>query len=324
MPLRFLRNMISIDSAEISQDIYSDGYTGSERLINRDGSFNIQKQGNLASNIYEKIMFMSWWKFVLYWLSLNTAVNLLFAFGFMAIGTDKIRNLVPGSFFEELAQAFFFSIQTFTTVGYGYMNPEGVLANLLASFAAFSGLSTFALATGLFFVKFSTPRSNLTFSQNALIVKGEDGKSSFQFRVVNNSKNSIVDPEAMVTITWMKEIKGKMRRQFMRLDLELERIHLFPLNWTIIHKINEKSPFFHKSLEELKKDKIEVLVMIKAFDEVYSQTVNSKISYSCDEIIENASWLPMYEQKDRKTILDTSKINNYKIAEAIPSEPVNK
>ena len=145
-----------------------------------------------------------------------------------------------------------------------------------------------------------------------------------KFRVVNNSKNSIVDPEAMVTITWMKEIKGKMRRQFMRLDLELERIHLFPLNWTIIHKINEKSPFFHKSLEELKKDKIEVLVMIKAFDEVYSQTVNSKISYSCDEIIENASWLPMYEQKDRKTILDTSKINNYKIAEAIPSEPVNK
>lgn len=315
MPLRFLRNMITVDSAEISQDLYSEGYTGSERLINRDGSFNIQKQGNIASNIYEKIMFMPWWKFFLYWLTLNTIINLIFAFGFIAIGVEHIINLKQGTFLEELAQAFFFSIQTFTTVGYGYMNPQGILPNLLASFAAFCGLSIFALATGLFFVKFSTPRSNISFSKNALIVREKDGKNSFQFRVVNNSRNSIVDPEAMVTITWLKEINGKMRRQFMRLDLELERIHLFPLNWTIIHRINDKSPFFHKTLEELKQDKIEILVMIKAFDEIYSQTINSKISYSFDEIIDNAVWIPMYEHKGNKTILETNKIDDYKIIE---------
>lgn len=288
-----------------------------KRLLNPDGTFNIERKGLTASNIYEDILSSSWTKILFYFLFFYFFINALFAFGFLLCGPENINGANLGTFWENYTQMLYFSIQTFTTVGYGHMNPSGHATSLLASIVAFVGLITFAILTGLSFAKFSKPEAHIIFSKNILLGPNplRYDEPSLQFRVVNTSRNQLIDLEARVTLTWLEKVNGTEKRKFERLDLELESIHLFPLNWTIIHMIDENSPLYKLSLEEMTSRNMELLILIKGFDDTYTEKIHTKRSYSFADLIYGARFISMYHNTESHTILDLTKIDEYEAYE---------
>ena len=307
---------INIDVSETDGNAFTDlNEQTSTNLLNSDGTFNIERRGHSASNIYETILNLSWIKLIFLFLFFYFFINSIFAFIFLAIGPHCVQGIEIGSFLDNYTQMLFYSIQTFTTVGYGQMSPHGNAANLLSSLVAFAGLLSFAIVTGMSFTKFSKPQANILFSDNILIAPNKNGKPSLQFRIVNTSKNQIIDLEARITLAWIENENGRLRRKFVRLDLELETIHLFPLNWTICHLIDENSPLYNLTKKEMVKKQMEILILVKGFDDTYSQGVHVKRSYSCGDLITGARFVSMYENTKENTILHLSKLNEYEAYE---------
>jgi len=282
------------------------------RLINQDGTFNIDRRGKYGANIYETVVSMSWTKIILSFLITYFLFNCVFAFIFMMIGPEYITGIQGETWLELYTQMIYFSIQTFTTVGYGHLSPSGHAASLLAAFVAFIGLISFAILTGLSFAKFSKPKAHILFSEKMLLAPNvnKNDIKSLQFRIVNATKNQIIDLQATVTLAWLQESDGHLRRKFKRLNLEVDTIHLFPLNWTIVHNIDEESPLFDKSLKKLMDSQFEVLVLIKGFDDTYSQIIHSKRSYSFADLVVGAKFKPMYKNTKSTTILELSKLDD--------------
>lgn len=305
---------IKFDYSETDNTTFLESLSKSEgRLLNPDGTFNIERRGFSSSTMYERILGFSWTKILLFFLTFYFFINTLFAFGFLLIGPENVKGIKPGTFWEGYTQMLYFSVQTFTTVGYGHLSPIGNAANLLASVVAFIGLITFAILTGLSFAKFSKPEAHILFSDHILLAPNplKNNQPSIQFRIVNTSKNQLIDLEARVTLTWLEEVNGELKRKFERLDLELESIHLFPLNWTIIHMIDAASPFYGLSKFEMAARHMELLILVKGYDDTYTQKIHTKRSYSFADLIEGATFTSMYENTTKNTILHLSKLNEY-------------
>ncbi len=308
------KRTIKFDYSETDQIVFLESLSNtSSRLLNPDGTFNIERRGLSASNMYEKILNFSWTKILLSFLFFYFFINAIFAFAFVACGPENINGIELGSFWDNYFQLLYFSIQTFTTVGYGHLNPVGNAANLVASLVAFTGLISFALLTGLSFAKFSKPEAHIIFSKNILLAPNplRNDQPSLQFRVVNTSRNQLIDLVARVTLTWLEEIDGSLKRKFERLDLELESIHLFPLNWTIIHMIDKESPLYGLTKEEMTARHMELLILVKGFDDTYTQKIHTKRSYSFSDLIDGARFISMYENTDSNTVLHLSMIDDY-------------
>jgi inward rectifier potassium channel len=308
------KRKFKFDVSETDQTVFQETFQkAGSRLLNPDGTFNIERHGLSASNMYEKIASLSWSRIILFFLLFYFIINALFAFIFLSFGTDCINGMESGTLWEDYTGMLFFSIQTFTTVGYGHLNPIGPSANLLASFVAFAGLISFALLTGLSFAKFSKPEAHIEFSKNILLAPNplKNGEPSLQFRIVNSSRNQLIDMEAQVTLTWIEKIKGAYKRKFERLDLELESIHLFPLNWTLIHMINKQSPLFELTKNEMVERHMELLILVKGFDDTYTQKIHSKRSYRFEDLIFGARFITMYEHKETNTVLHLDQLDAY-------------
>lgn len=264
-----------------------------DRLINKDGSFNIIRKGSISWNAYQILIEMPIGRFIIYTFLYFLLLNTIFALTFLTIGIEQLRGVPEGSNINNFLYAFFFSIQTFTTVGYGGINPVGITANMVASLGAMLGLLSTAIITGLFFARFSHLQSHIAFSKKALITPYM-GINSFQCRIVNKSYHKIIHVSTQITMTWLEEVNGKNKRKFSRLNLERNKIILFPMNWTIVHPITEDSPLYGKTLKDLKNMNAEFLVMIKAYDESYNQPIHDNSSYTWKEIHSGAKFKPMY------------------------------
>lgn len=236
--------------------------------------------------------------------------NLVFASIYYAIGIEHLTGIDKSSPIQEFIDVFFFSAQTFTTVGYGRIAPVGALASFVATFEAFLGLLGFAIATGLFYGRFSRPRAFLKFSDIAVISPFEDGKA-LMFRVAPFKNNLLSEAEVTISAAIEEMVEGKLESKFYLLEPKLKKINTFSLNWTIVHKIDSNSPFYEYTEEDFKNADIELIIMIKAFDEVFANTVVQRTSYVSSEIIYGAKFLPMYHSSEdqKTTILDLDKIN---------------
>lgn len=279
------------------------------RLINEDGSFNIIRKGKGGWNSYQALINLSHSRFNILMALFFIGLNLLFSGLFMLVGVEQFNGIPPGNYLSNFLYTFFFSVQTFTTVGYGGMNPIGITANFISSLCATIGLVWFAVMTGLFFARFSQPRSHINFSNVALLTPFQD-MMSFQFRIVHSRRHKIVNLSARVNMTWIESINGNSVRKFSELSLERSEIVMFPLNWTLVHPITPDSPLYQKNQKDLKAMQAEFLISLSGFDENYNQILHTNRSYICNEIIENMRFKPMYVPfDDRPTELYLNDLN---------------
>jgi inward rectifier potassium channel len=209
------------------------------------------------------------------------AVNLLFASLYMSIGVEHLTGMDGLSDFDKFMEAFFFSAQTITTLGYGRVAPLGTAANIIAATESMLGLLAFALATGMLYGRFSKPTAKIRYSSIAVVAPYQD-INAFMFRVVNPQNNQLLEVEATVTLSLKRE-KSELR-EFHLLGLERANVIFFPSLWTIVHPITDISPLLSLNETDLFEKDVEFIIMIKAFDESSSQTVYSRSSYKPSEL----------------------------------------
>ena len=312
--LKFQNQTPYIDEADIEHfdSGFGQKFTNKMRLVNDDGSFNIERKGGRRS-MYEWMLEIHWIGFFAILMGAYIVCNAIFAVLFWINGIDEIFGIYPSTLVEELYHCFFFIVQTFTTLGYGRIGPIGIGANIIASLNAFAGLLTFALATGLFFARFSKPTSSIKFSNNILMTPFANEFQSIQLRIINGSHTKMTDMQARLLFTWLEQEDGKFRRKFERLDLFIDSIYLFPLNWTIVHVIDKDSPLNGKSKEWYAERNAELILIVKGFDDTYSQFITDYRGYDLNKLIVNARFKTMYMIKKEKTILDMSLLDSYEL-----------
>jgi len=295
------------------------GDNASGRFINKDGLPNVNRKGvNIFNRFswYHTMLDLSTFQFLSYLVIAYILVNLFFAFIYYVIGVEHLTGIDKSDPINEFIDVFFFSSQTFTTVGYGRIAPVGFMASLVATFEAFLGLLTFAIATGLFYGRFSRPRAYLKFSDIAVIAPFK-GTSALMFRLAPYKNNALTDADIIVSTAIEVIDESVPKTNFYTLKTQLNKINTLALNWTIVHKIDEESPFYGFSGDDFKNTNIEIIVHVRAFDEVFSNTVVQRSSYVSKEIIYGAKFIPMYypDKENLSTVLDLDKINDYQKAE---------
>ncbi len=293
-------------------------YTGNlRRTINRDGSFNVSRHGTSWRDIhpYLHLISLPWPAFLAYVFAAYLVVNTIFASLYYSLGPGHLQGGDAPHKLDRFLNAFFFSAHTLTTVGYGNIAPGSISANVLAVIEALIGLLGFALATGILFGRFSRPSARIGFSGEALIAPYEN-RTSLQFRIVNRRPNALMEMEATVILMGVEGDPGKLRRTFQPLPLERDTIDFLALTWTIVHPIDESSPLFGKTKEDLEQRQAEVIVLIKGFDETFSQSVRARYSYRFDEIAWNAKFTPAFDfDETGSMVLNINKVGSYKAVE---------
>lgn len=293
--------------------------TQGTRLVSKDGSFNVKRKGlpfGYRLNYFHHLITMPWWQFNLTVLVGYTLINLLFAATYMWIGVDQLGGVVASTPFDIFLEAFYFSCQTFSTVGYGRINPIGHAAGLVASFESLAGLMSFALATGLIYGRFSRPRASLLYSENALIAPYQN-MSALMFRIANARENQLVECEAQLLLSINVADNDRMVRKFFPLKLEREKVTGLSLSWTIVHPIDEDSPLKGWGQADFKEAEAEVVFIFKAFDDTYSQQVHTRYSYHHEEMVWGAKFVPMYHASPdgTGTVLELDKTGLYTAAD---------
>ena len=308
--------MIFNKGNKISKDEVTDLGLGNKifdkniRIINRDGSFNIKRTGLPffeSFSIYQWLISMSWLKFCGLIFSGYLIVNLFFATLYFIGGEANFEGIETNNDFDRFLNEFFFSTQTFTTVGYGRINPVGVYSNIISSIESLTGLLSLALATGLLYGRFVRPVAKIIYSDKAVIAPYKD-ITGFQFRIANKrADHQMVDTEVDVLLSRIENDSVK----FYNLELEYKKISLFTATWTVNHPIDQNSPLFGQTEEDLKSTDSEFIILIKGFDDTFAQVVHSRSSYKYNEIIWGAKFASVYGKSEvGRTTIELDKISD--------------
>ncbi len=287
------------------------------RFINKDGTFNLRREGSSYFNrfsVYQRMLNLPTWKFIGVILIFYFAINLLFSASYLLIGSGELQGMTATTQWGRFKEVFYFSTQTLTTVGYGRINPLGDGANLLSSLEALTGFLSLAIATGLIYGRFAKPKSYLAFSEKALISPYQD-KTALMFRFVTYKDNhTLTNVEIKVNIALRTEENGKAVYNFYDLALERYKVDNLPMNWTVVHAIDENSPIYGFTPDDIAAADTELYVLITAFDEVYSSIVLQRTSYTYQEMKFNAKFVPMYRESEdgMTTVLELHKLNEIK------------
>jgi len=261
-----------------------------QRLLNRDGSFNVKRRGLgfwRSFSLYHTLLTISWTHFFLIFVGLYFAANALFALAYLACGPAALGGSMLGLEHHAFLRAFFFSVETLSTIGYGNITPDGIAANAVVTVEALSGLMGFALVTGLLFARFSRPTAKILFSRHAVIAPYRD-MTALEFRVANARSNELIEVSAKVMLSRFEDVDGIRTRRYYPLALERDNVVFLPLTWTVVHPIDEASPLQGETAESLRNSQAEFLVLLKAFDEIFSTIVQTRVSFTMDEVVWNA------------------------------------
>ncbi len=286
------------------------------RLVNADGSNNLRKTGlpfYERISIYHSLLRMNRMKFMMAIMTFYTAINLFFAVIYFMIGVDHLQGIdVHAPLYIRFLNAFFFSSQTLTTVGYGHVAPSGILTNFVASTESLMGILAFAVVTGLIYGRFSRPRAYILFSNNLIVAPHKGGKA-LMARIATYKNNHLTDAEAQLTVALHVNENGKMITRFYQLPLEISKVTSLALSWTLVHPINEDSPIANFTDDQLREAKMEVILGIKAFDDHFSNTVQQRTSYSHQQLVYGAKFEPMFERspEGNYTLLELDKISHH-------------
>ena len=258
-----------------------------QRLLNRDGSFNVARRGlRLGSSLspYHLLLTTSWTRFMGMVVASYLLFNGVFGVAYLLCGPEALAGGAPG-----FARAFFFSVETFSTIGYGNIGPVGLAANLVVTVEALVGLLWLALATGLLFARFSRPTAKVLFSRTAVIAPYR-GMTAFEFRIANARSSQLIEVHAKVMFARFEDVHGRQLRRFYPLTLERDSVTFFPLSWTIVHPIDDASPLKGLTRDDLRKCDGEFLVLLAGIEETFAQQVHARSSYKWDEIVWGAKF----------------------------------
>lgn len=286
------------------------------RFINKDGTANASKKGvRLLDRIswYHTMLNMSSWKFLCILLLFYISINFVFALLYFAIGIEHLNGIpTTDDAWGKFGQAYFFSAQTFTTVGYGHISPTGFYTSALSSAEALMGLLSFAIATGLFFGRFSKPAIFLKFSNHAIIAPFRDGKA-LMFRLAPYKNTNYIDAEVTVTLGIRTEENGILSNKFYTLELEYYKINSLALSWTLVHPITNESPLYNFTASDYESVFGEIIVIIKTFDDMFSTTVATRTSYTFDEIVYGAQFNSMYSKSknNQSTVINLRLLHSF-------------
>jgi len=286
-----------------------------QQLINKDGSPNVKRVGlpffNTANN-YHTLITMSWAKFWIMVVSGYALLNVIFALIYMSFGPGSLDGSSGSTTFNHFWDAFFFSAQTISTVGYGHISPRGMAANSVAALESMMGLLAFALATGLLYGRFSRPSAQIIYSKNILIAPYLENSKGIMFRLANLRRNILIDLEIEIIFSFNEYVDGKVMRRFYPLEVERRKVSVLTMNWTIVHPLNENSPLVDMTKEDLQNSEASFAILLRAFDDTFSQTVHSRTSYQCNEIVWDAKFKPVFNRDENgRIVLDLSKISAY-------------
>ncbi len=282
-----------------------------KRFINSDGSFNIKhlNRSSSVSESYNYLINISWARFFLWVVLGYILVNALFAILYTILGIANITE-PTGNVFKDFLNAFFFSAQTITTVGYGAMAPKGLLFGIISSFEALVGLLSFSFITGLLYGRFSKPRANIRFS-NSIIIKKHNEVDCIMFRIMSKSDNVMIRPKVEATIALSQQDENKkFVNNFYRLKLERDTITYLPTTWTIVHPIDDASPLQQFDREALQELNGEIILLVSYYDESFAQEVHQVHSYVLKNLKTDHSFIPaFYYDDDGYTVLDHDKLD---------------
>ena len=291
-----------------------DNYGG--RFINRDGTFNIKREGNSfwkRFSLFQSMLNLTSWKFATVIVLVFITLNILFTAIYLFLGLEEFTGMLSEDRWHNIKEIYFFSTQTFTTVGYGRVNPIGDAANFVASVEAMCGFISFAIVTGLIYGRFAKPRSYLVFSEEALIAPYKGG-TGLMFRFASLKDNhTLTDVDIKVNAALKVNENGEEVYKFYDLSLERNKVDSLSMNWTVVHPIDEKSPLMGFTEEDIKSTDLEIYVLIRGFDDVFSNFVLRRTSYTYNEIKLNRKFAPMYRESEdgKTTILEMHKLSDH-------------
>jgi len=266
-----------------------------KRLLNRDGTFNVERRGLgyfQSLSLYHTALSISWPRFLAAVVGVYLVINVVFACAYLLCGHGALMSPPTGMPEGRFLQAFFFSVETFGTIGYGNIYPVGILPNFVMVAEALTGLLVLAMSTGLIFARFSRPTARIRFSTHAVVAPYR-GITALMMRIANERSNQIVEVDAQVLFSRRADDDTRAR-VFDELGLERRHVVFFPLAWTLVHPIDETSPLFGLTASELREVDAEFLVLLKGIDETFSQTVHARSSYTAGEMVWEARFTSMF------------------------------
>ncbi len=248
-------------------------------------------------DLYRTVLALSWPEFTLLVLGVYFGLNLLFALAYL-LGGDCIAEMPAGSF----SSAFFFSVQTLSTVGFGHLHPITLYGDVVTTIEILVGMFFTAVVTGLIFVRFSRPTANLLFSET-LVICPYDGKPSLQLRVANLQHQPMVEAEfRLMLIRKERILEEDDIRKFYPLKLEYSHLIMFPSALTIRHFIDEKSPLFGVTAEQLKQSHARFLTSIVCMDTVTQSPVQSQMDYTWEDVHFGHRFVEIYNEHEDGTL----------------------
>lgn len=286
------------------------------RLLNPDGTFNVAREGltplqRLAP--YHTALGLPWPRFLSYLAAGYLGLNLLFAAAYLLCGPGALADANHTMDGSVLLRAFFFSVETFATIGYGAVAPVGFAANAVVTVEAFVGLLSAALVTGLVFARFSRPTAQVRFSRVAVLAPfGDAGGTAFMFRLVNERRTELVQLEIRVLFAHFVDQGGRRVRRFDELALERHGVTFFPLAWTVVHAITPDSPLAGLDRAGMNAAEAEFLVLLSAVDETNAQVVHARTSYKPDEIVAGAKFANLFNptRHDGTVSIDVARLDD--------------
>lgn len=284
-----------------------------KRLLNPDGTFNVQRVGlpwAEAISLYHSALTLRWPAFFGWVVLIYLGINVLFGSLYLLCGPDAIAGPAASTMGGTFARAFFFSVETFATIGYGNISPNGAPALIIMTVEALVGVLAQALITGLFFARFARPSADISFSGQAVIGPFRGGKA-LMIRMANRRKNELIELKASLSYSGIDESGPVPVRRYRPLMLDRAEVTFFPLAWTIVHPITPSSPLWKLDAEALHAHDAEILLLLTGTDDTFATTVHARTSYKPDDVVWDTKFTNIFNPPDADGVmsLDISRLN---------------